>query len=81
MILKPDKAQGIGIINKKDYFQSLNRLFNDKTRFDILDEDPTLRNLNMIQNYLNTLYKRGEMTEVQEKLMRPKFGQIGRAHV
>ena len=27
-----------------------------------------------------TLYKRGEITEDEKKLMRPKFGQIGRAH-
>ena len=55
MILKPDKGQGILIINKKDYFQSLDRLFNDKTKFEILEEDPALRNLNTIQNsILNT---------------------------
>ena len=80
MILKPYKGQGIVINNKKDYFQSLDRLLNDKTKFEILEEDPTLRNLNTIQNYLNTLYKRGEITEDEKKLMRPKFGQVGRAH-
>ena len=80
MILKPNKGQGRVIINKKDYFQSLDRLFSDKTKFEILEEDPTLRNLNTIQNYLNTLYKRGEITEDEKKLMRPKSGQIGRAH-
>ena len=80
MILKPSKGQGRVIINKKDYFQSLDRLFSDKTKFEILEEDPTLRNLNTIQNYLNTLYKRGEITEDEKKLMKPKFGQIGRAH-
>ena len=56
MILKPNKGQGRVIINKKDYFQSLDRLFSDKTKSEILEEDPTLRNLNAIQNYLNTLY-------------------------
>ena len=80
MILKPNKGQGRVIINKKDYFQSLDRLFNDKTNLEILEEDSALRNLNTIQNYLNILYKRGEITEDEKKLMRPKFGQIGRAH-
>ena len=63
MILKPDKGQCIVIINKKNCFQSFDRLFNDKTMFVILEDDPTLRNLNTIQNYLNTLYKREEITE------------------
>ena len=47
---KTDKGQGIVIVNKKDYFQSLDRLFNDKNKFEILEEDQTLRNLNTIQN-------------------------------
>ena len=71
---------GIVIINKKDYIQSLDRLFNDKSKFEVLKEDPTLRNLSTLQKYLNTLCKRGEITEDEKKLMRPKFGQIGRAH-
>ena len=54
MILKPDKGQGIVIINKRDYFQSLDRLFNDKNKFEILEEDATLRNLNTIQNSIQT---------------------------
>ena len=80
MILKLSKGQGIVIINKKDYFQSLDSLFNDKTELEILEEYPALRNLNTIQNYLKTLRKRGEITEDEKKLRRPKFGQIGRAH-
>ena len=80
MILKSDKGHVIVIISKKDYFQSLDRLSNDKTKFEILEEDPTSRNLNTIQNYLNTWYKRGEITKDEKKLMRPKFGQVERAH-
>ena len=32
MILKPDKGQGIVLINKTDYFQSLERLFGDRKK-------------------------------------------------
>ena len=55
MILKPDKGQGIVVVNKKDYYDSLDQLFNDPTKFEILNEDPALRNLSAIQRYLNTL--------------------------
>ena len=55
MILKPDKRQGIVVVNKNDYYDSLDQLFNDPTKFEILNEDPTLRNLSVIQRHLNTL--------------------------
>ena len=40
MILKPDKGQGIVLINTADYYQSLERLFGDRKKFEVLD--PTL---------------------------------------
>ena len=44
MILKPDKEQGIVLINKTDYYGSLERLFCDKTKFQVLENGPTLTN-------------------------------------
>ena len=37
-----------------DYYNSLEQLFNNPAKFEILNEDPTLRNLSTIQGYLNT---------------------------
>ena len=80
MELKPDKGQGIAIFNKKDYYDSLDQLFNDSTKFETLNEDPTSRNLSTIQRSLNTLELRGKITKDENKQTRPKFAQIGRAH-
>ena len=77
MVLKPDKRKGIVAVNKKD---SLDQLFNDPTKFEILKEDPTLRNLSTIQKYLNALKLRGEIKKYENRQMRPIFSQIGRAH-
>ena len=33
MVLKPGKGQGIVVVNKKDYYNSLDQLFNDPTKF------------------------------------------------
>ena len=55
-------------------------LFSDKTKFQVLDKDPTLQSLNTVQNYLNTLFYRGEISNDEKKSIRPKFAQIGRAH-
>ena len=72
LILKPDKGQGIVLTDKTDYYNFMERLFNDTSKFTLVHEDPTLRNLSTIQTYLNTLRKRNEITE-DKNLMRPKL--------
>ena len=80
MILKPDKGQRVLLIKKTDYKQSIERLFLDQRKFKVLNEDPTIGNLRTVQNYLNTLYNRSEITELEKKEMRLKFAQIAGAH-
>ena len=80
MILKPDKGQGVVLIKKIDCKQSMERLFSVQKKLKVLNEDPTIRNLRTIQNYLKTLRNRGEVTELEKKEMRPKFAQIARVH-
>ena len=80
LILQPDKGQGIALIDKTDYYNSMERLFNYTSKFTLLKEDPTLRNLSTVQTYLKTLQKRNEITLEDKNLMRPKFAQIERAH-
>ena len=63
MILKPDKGQGIVLINKSDYYNWIERLIFDKSRFEVVSEDPTLRKLSKVQNSLNSLFLWGETTE------------------
>ena len=38
------QGQGIVLINKTDYYGSLERLFCDKTKFQVLENGPTLTN-------------------------------------
>ena len=80
LILKPDKDQGIVLIDKTHYYNSTESLFNDTSKFTLLQEDPTLRNLSTVQTYHDTLQKRNEITLEDKTLMRPKFAQIERAH-
>ena len=55
-------------------------LFNDTSKFTLIHEDPTLRNLSAVQPNLNALHKRNEKTLEDKNLMRSKFSQIGLAH-
>ena len=63
MILKLDKGQSTVLVNKTDYYNSLDRLFCDKTKFQVFENDPTLTNDKTIQTYIQILFKRGEITE------------------
>ena len=80
MILKPDKGQGVVLIDKIEHYNSMERIFNDKTKFKVVNNDLTFCNLASVQNYLNTLVSRGELTENNKMEMRPKSPRLGRAH-
>ena len=80
MILKPDKGQGVVLIDKIDHYNSMERIFIDKTKFKVVNNDPTFRNLASVQNYLNTVVSRGKLTENDKMEMRPKSSRLGRAH-
>ena len=59
---------------------SMNRLFSDKAKVEFIKNDPRLTRLKTVQNYLNNLSKRNEITEGEKKQMRPMSAQLGRAH-
>ena len=80
MILKPDKGNGVVLLNKVHYQDAMNQLFSDKMKFKIIKNVPTLTRLKTVQNYLNNLCKYNEITETEKKQMRPISAQIGCAH-
>ena len=51
-ILKPDKGQGVVLLSKDTYTNTVERIFKDKTKFKMLKHDPTLINL---ENYTKLL--------------------------
>ena len=79
-ILKPDKGQGVVLLKHEDYTNCVEMLLTDRNKFNRIDKDPTIMGLNTVQNYVNTLFNRGEINEEQKKLMRPKAAQIGRVY-
>ena len=79
LILKPNKGEGIVLVNRDDCNNSLENLFNDTSKIQLSDDDPTIRNLSTAQSYLNTLYNRQKIT-LDKNDVRPKFAQVVRAH-
>ena len=55
-------------------------LFADKTKFTMLKEDPTLTQLATLQNYLRTIYNRGEITSEVYSEVQPQSTKPARAH-
>ena len=80
MILKPDKGQGIVLLSHKDYVNSLQRIFDDSSKFKKIKQDPTINRLTTVQTYLNTVSNRGEITQSEMKAMQPNFAHIAQAH-
>ena len=76
VILKPDK----GSINDNKYDLAMLHFFSDRSQFKVIKEDPTFTRLKTLQNYVNTMFKRNEISEEQKKQPQPMSRQLGRAH-
>ena len=79
-ILKADKGNGIIILKRSDYIDSLNSLFNDPTKFKRISHYLTSFRLSTLQAHLRKLLNRGEISECDHKHLRPTFAHFGRAH-
>ena len=77
--LKPDKGNGIVLFDIKDYTNSVEHLFKDAKKFQVLDTDPTMTRIKSLQHYLRTLLQRTEITKAEFYLMRPKNAKPARA--
>ena len=68
------------LVNHGDNVNSMQRIFDDASKFKKIEKDPTITRSTTVQNYLKTLCKRGKITESEKKAMRPKLAQTARAH-
>jgi hypothetical protein len=80
VLLGPDKGNGVVLVDINDYKESMHELFADRTKFRILQDDPTNKRFSSLQDYVRKLKKRGEISEEEYKIMYPKNAKIGRAH-
>ena len=80
VLLNPDKGNGVVIMDIKDYNDSINKLFADRTKFKISKEEPTNSRMTTLQNYIRKLKKQGQINDAEYKLLYHKNAKIGRAH-
>ena len=61
IITKPDKGNGVIILNRKDYNNMMHELLCDVSKFKILDKDVTISREANLQRYLLQLKKKGRI--------------------
>ena len=45
----------------------MKKLFSDRSKFKVIQKDPTLIRLKTVQNYVNTMFKRNKISEEEKK--------------
>ena len=54
-MLKPNKGNGIVLLDINNYRTSVKHLFSDKSKFRKVENDPTFTRLDSLQQYLRKL--------------------------
>ena len=80
VLLYPDKVNGVVIIDKSDYVQTMEHLLADRTNFKVVKEDPTTVRLTTLQNYVRMLRNTNQINDEEYIMIYPKSAKIGRVN-
>ena len=80
VILKPDKGNGTVLIGTNDYYITVEKLFPDKSKFEVFHDDLTPARLSSIQRYLKKLNNRNELNDEVFKNIQPQNAKLARPH-
>ena len=79
-ICKPDKGNGVVVLNHSDYCQKINQLLNDASKFVELPDDPTITREKKLHEYLYYLKTKGVLDESTYQTIRPQGSKPGRIY-
>ena len=80
MILRPDKGNGVVIMNRKDYICGMNNIINDRSKFKLLTEDPTPLREGQLQRFLRKLKNEGFFNDDVYKSVYPTGSRPARMY-
>ena len=80
LITKPDKGNGVIIVNRAIYMSSLYEIINDTCKFLKLPSDPTIGREGKLQRFLRTLNKKGFFSKEQYENIYPSGSQPARLY-
>ena len=80
VITKPDKGNGIVILNRADYLRMMYDIVNDNSKFAKLDGDKTILREKQLQRFLLSLKKKGFFTETDYAKVYPVGSAVARIY-
>ena len=81
VIIRPDKRNGVVVMDKVIYNQQMYALLSDKNKFKKLSEDPTKLREGQLQRYLRELKKKQFLDDVTYERIYPSGSQPSRLYV
>ena len=80
IICKPDKGNGVVIIDKNDFMNKMLDLLNDPSKFKKIDTDPTLKREGQLQRFLRNLKGSRIFDDFSYEKVYPSGSQCGRMY-
>ena len=77
---KPDKSNGVVILDKVNYIKKVYTIIDDKTKFKMLERDPTGSRESSLQRYLRFLKNQGILDDAVYEGIRPVGSVPGRIY-
>ena len=71
VITKPDKGNGIVILDRKLYNNAIEEIISDTSKFEKLNEDPTLKREASLQRFLRKLKQKNFFNEIEYDKLYP----------
>ena len=71
VICKPDKGNGVVVLNKKKYVDKINVILNNQLKFKKMDSNSSLSNLKHFQSFLARLKKKKALSSEDNQRIRP----------
>ena len=71
VITKPDKGNGVVILDRKLYNNAIEEIISDTSKFEKLNEDPTLKREASLQRFLRKLKQKNFFNEIEYDKLHP----------
>ena len=80
VITRPDKGNGVVILNRKDYNDMMYEILSDITKFKQIDKDLTISRESKLQRALLSLKKKGFFSKIEYEKVYPSGSSVARAY-
>ena len=80
VIRKPNKGNGVVILDRKLYNNAIEEIISDTSKFEKLNEDPTLKPEALLQRFLRKLKQKNVFNEIEYDKLYPSGSAPGRIY-